>query len=162
MYDFQARMAEGRAIAKRRTERYGSSPYQAYANERQRFATMSDDDWHARFADDEAFANEVAGGVDAPPAVSHQQTEKEKPMRRNQTTGTTGDRQSPALSSGKTMTGATYKKLLAKLDLSHDNGWSTLGISRRTSYRYAQDELPIPVTVVKLLRAMVKLGTTEV
>lgn len=60
------------------------------------------------------------------------------------------------------MTGIQYRKLLAKLDLTPYGGCGALGISPRTSIRYAQDELPIPVTVAKLLRAMVKLGTTDV
>ena len=60
------------------------------------------------------------------------------------------------------MDGATYKKLLSKLDLSHESGWPALGISRRSSYRYANEGFPIPVTVAKLLLAMVRLGTTEI
>ena len=75
---------------------------------------------------------------------------------------TLGSRQLSPLLGGASMTGAMYRKLLAKLDLSPEHAGPKLGISRRTSYRYAQDELPIPVTVAKLLRAMVKLGTTEI
>jgi hypothetical protein len=95
VYDFQERMADGRAAAKRNRERNGTSPYECFANERQRFAGMSDDDWHARCADDEAYAAEVGEAVDATSPVP-QSIEKERPMRQKQPKRTTGTRQ-PAL-----------------------------------------------------------------
>lgn len=37
-----------------------------------------------------------------------------------------------------------------------------LGISRASAHRYANGQWDVPETVAKLLRAMVKLGTTEI
>lgn len=63
---------------------------------------------------------------------------------------------------GRSMTEKTYIRLLAKLELTPYGAGPELGISPRMSMRYAAGTHPIPDTVAKLLRAMVKLGTTDV
>ena len=131
-------------------------PYECFANERQRFASMSDDEWHARCADEESYAAEVAGGVDAPPAwLPKRGPEKEKPQRRPTF--------HPSPIGVKGMTEKQYITACKKLGLSP--GYSAakaLGISVTTAQRYRDGTWPVPETIAKLLRAMVKLGTTDV
>jgi hypothetical protein len=157
MYDFQERMAEGRAAAKRSRERYGSSPYEAHANERQRFASMSDDDWQARELEEASWANELAEAVDAAPAWRPDPVNREvKPSRKRPTFH-------PNPTGVKGMTEREYVRLCKKLGLSP--GYSAakaLGISVTTAQRYRDGTWPVSETVAKLLKAMVKLGTTDI
>ena len=61
------------------------------------------------------------------------------------------------------MTPQQYSTACKKLDLSP--GYSAakaLSISVTTAQRYRDGTWPVPETIAKLLRAMVKLGTTDV
>jgi hypothetical protein len=60
------------------------------------------------------------------------------------------------------MTGAQYRKMCDKLGISIYASAKVLGVNLRTAQRYAAEETAIPEPVAKLLRAMVKLGTTDV
>lgn len=167
MYDFQARMSEGRDQAKRNRDRGNSSAFEVFANDRQRFAGMSDDDWHARCADDEAYtreADELAGGVDAPPAWLP--GEKETTTRRKSNSHPRPN------GSQVMMTAKQYVRACKKLDLTTVREMANeLGISPAMAQRYAADKWPVSKTVAKLLetklenkklRALVALGTTDI
>ena len=60
------------------------------------------------------------------------------------------------------MTPLQYKAAIEKLGLSIVGSAAPLGVSKRTAQCYAYGERPIPETVAKLLRAMIRLGTIEV
>jgi predicted transcriptional regulator len=60
------------------------------------------------------------------------------------------------------MKAESYVKALAKLGLSPYSAAPHLGISRAMSFRYAAGSHAIPETVAKLVRALVRLGTTEI
>lgn len=60
------------------------------------------------------------------------------------------------------MTSAQYRKACKALGISVYASAKVLGISNSTAQRYAYDRAVIPETIAKLLRAMVRLGTTEV
>jgi hypothetical protein len=60
------------------------------------------------------------------------------------------------------MTSKEYRKTCDKLGISIYASARVLGISLRQAQRYAAEEAAIPETVAKLLRAMVRLGTTDV
>jgi len=52
---------------------------------------------------------------------------------------------------------AEYERLLAALGLNQSSGARFLGISSRTSRRYAAGEVEVPASAVKLLRLMLHL-----
>ena len=60
------------------------------------------------------------------------------------------------------MTPAQYRKACEQLGLSIIKSGPVLGVAPRTGQRYALGERPIPETIAKLLRAMIRLGTIEV
>jgi hypothetical protein len=60
------------------------------------------------------------------------------------------------------MTPKQFDAAVAKLGLSVYASAPALGISLRQAQRYSSGESPVPITVAKLLRAMILLGTTEI
>ena len=56
------------------------------------------------------------------------------------------------------MTSAQYREALEKLGLNQKQAAVFLGLSLRTSARYALDEYPVPEAIAKLLRLMVELN----
>lgn len=62
------------------------------------------------------------------------------------------------------MTPDQYRTALKKLKLSHHQAAAWLGVSHRTSQRYALGEGPVPHATAKLLRLCVRLNlsATEV
>lgn len=60
------------------------------------------------------------------------------------------------------MTALEYRAARNKLGISIEESAGVLGISRATAYRYEAGQWDVPETVAKLLRALVKLGTTDV
>lgn len=60
------------------------------------------------------------------------------------------------------MTKLQYISACKKLDITVNASAKVLGISRASAHRYAAGQWDVPETVAKLLRAMVKLGTTDV
>lgn len=167
MLDFQERMAIGKAERMRQVNRgNGGWPFPVYANERQRFASMSEEDWMERERDEAAWAAEcsdwwkaedVAGEVDAPPAGELQdQTEERKvPPPAKPIVH-------PARSGVQHMNAKEYKQACRKLGISIYASAKVLGISLSSAQRYAGGQWPVPETVAKLLRALVKLGLTEI
>lgn len=57
---------------------------------------------------------------------------------------------------------AQYKAACKTLDISIYASARVLGISLSSAQRYAGGQWPVPETVAKLLRALVKLGLTEI
>jgi hypothetical protein len=60
------------------------------------------------------------------------------------------------------MTPLQYRAACDKLGLTIVGSGPVLGVSKRQAQRYAHGEQPIPETVAKLLRAMIRLGTIDV
>jgi hypothetical protein len=60
------------------------------------------------------------------------------------------------------MTPTQYRAACAKLNISIIKSGEALGVDKRTGQRYAAGDIPIPETVAKLLRAMIRLGTIDV
>lgn len=56
------------------------------------------------------------------------------------------------------MTANQYRAAIEKLGLSQARAADFLGISPRTSQSYALGEYPVPESIAKLLRLMVRLG----
>lgn len=61
-----------------------------------------------------------------------------------------------------TMTAKQFNQAVAKLGLSVYASAPALGISLRQAQRYSAGETAVPMTVAKLLRALVALGTSDV
>lgn len=55
------------------------------------------------------------------------------------------------------MTANQYRTAIEKLGLSQRGAAAFLGVDERTSRRWALDEIPVPDSVAKLLRLMVRL-----
>lgn len=189
---FQERMEIGRQQRKRHHEKFGSSSVLVLDRaeyERRRGAghddrsdvpywepedVMSDDDWWLMEAEEaKAPAPVVVGpAVDATgPGGLHGQTEEGKPCgpqpdihpRRKRKARPQTSHKDPALADGVTMTGQQYVAACNKLGITPGYGAAkVLGISLAMTQRYAKGSWPIPMTVAKLLRALVKLGTTEI
>jgi hypothetical protein len=60
------------------------------------------------------------------------------------------------------MTATQYRKACEQLGLSIIKSADALAISPRQAQRYSLGERPIPETIAKLLRAMIRLGTIDV
>lgn len=157
MLDFQERMAIGKAQHKREIERSGGNPYPCRAHQGDRYRNMNHDDradletdWHAWHAEQDEM--NVTEEVDA----SQDQTEERKvPPPAKPIVH-------PARSGVQHMTAAQYKAACKKLDISIYASAKVLGISLSSAQRYAGGQWPVPETVAKLLRALVKLGLTEI
>lgn len=175
VYDFQERMADGRATAKRNRE-HNTSPYECFGNERQRFASMSDDDWHAREADEADWAINVGSAVDATDPVPQPEKEKRAVTKKSSTKLPTN--QARYRASDKPMSALQYRAACNKLGITANGSAKVLGISRASAHRYAAGQWDVPETVAKALRqeielrqlraenerlrALVALGTTNV
>lgn len=59
------------------------------------------------------------------------------------------------------MTPDQYRIAIAKLGLSQQRAGPVLGVSPRTSQSYALGETPIPETVAKLLKLMIRLARDD-
>ena len=94
----------------------------------------------------------ATGGVDAPPVDGAQETET-KPAAASIRRPRQTDKQADA---------AQFCKMLKRLGHSSETGGHVLCISTSQVYRYASGKYAIPPVFLKLLRALVKLGTTEV
>jgi hypothetical protein len=93
--------------------------------------------------------NDVGSGVDAPdPGEPGAERETRRPAKRT-------------LSRGQIMSAKKYVAALADLGLTPHTAAPVLGISSRMSYRYAAGTHVIPLTVAKLIRALVALGRVD-
>jgi plasmid maintenance system antidote protein VapI len=60
------------------------------------------------------------------------------------------------------MTPTQYRVACGRLHISVYASAAALGIHENTAYRYANGQRPIPESIAKLLRALVRLGTIDV
>jgi hypothetical protein len=160
MLDFQERMAIGRANRKRAIERNGSSSVKIFTTSEEMYRGREDE------ADEWQFNCEDIGPDDPP--VDWQGDwhgvgeEVDASPPEPQATRNRGETRAGGSLKHRTMTAVQYKAALKKLGLSPHLAAPHLGISSSMSFRYAAGSHAIPATVAKLIRALVKLGTTEV
>jgi hypothetical protein len=156
--DFMERMDVGRAVRKRELERHGSTSCTVVTTaEYYRRRGAGHDDrtdvpyWEPPQSEDDYMTeeNDVGSGVDAPdPGERGAERETRRPAKRT-------------LSRGQIMSAKKYVAALADLGLTPHTAAPVLGISSRMSYRYAAGTHVIPLTVAKLIRALVALGRID-
>lgn len=163
MYDFQSAMAEGKARAQRERNR-GMSAVRVVSTE-EKFMGMTEDDWNDWQEEQASSVDDVGDWWNADEPVGPE-VDAPGPVRpKRETEGKTA-RPRAALHHGaaktQAMSPAQYVAGLKKLGLTPSTCAHHLGIHIATSFRYSSGSHPIPASIAKLIRAMIRLGTTEI